>query len=309
MELQHLRTFAKVAESGGLTQAAESLYLSQPAVSAQIKALEVELGITLFRRAARGMLLTEAGQRLLLEAQDILLRTDSMTRLAEQLRNQVAGPLQFGIIDCGYDLHLPPIIGLMSQHHPDVDVQVMVANSGDHQKALLDQDIDIAIVESQHLDGRFLKWRIGTSRLGVIGPMAWQKELAQAQWAHLSEYPWIFQSKTCSYYAVIQHIMTQHHITIKPKFQVENIKTIKDLVAEGLALSIADLDSVEKMASEKRIFIWSDFEVEMPVWLVALEARAKDPKIQAFSEIVKKIHGARSPYIGKNGKARALQPY
>jgi DNA-binding transcriptional LysR family regulator len=65
MELYQLRSFAAVAELGHLTRASERLHISQPAVSAQIKALEDELGVALFERVSSGMVLTSAGRKLL----------------------------------------------------------------------------------------------------------------------------------------------------------------------------------------------------------------------------------------------------
>ena len=72
MELYQLRSFAAVAELGHLTRAAEKLHISQPALSAQIKALEDELGVALFDRTPSGMTLTAAGQRLLPEASKVV---------------------------------------------------------------------------------------------------------------------------------------------------------------------------------------------------------------------------------------------
>src|SRR5262249_60738923 len=72
MELYQLRSFAAVAELGHLTRAAEKLHISQPAVSAQIKALEDELGVTLFERVSSGMQLTSAGRNLLPAAEQVL---------------------------------------------------------------------------------------------------------------------------------------------------------------------------------------------------------------------------------------------
>jgi len=72
MEIYQLRTFVTVAQQGHLTQAAEVLHLSQPAVTAQIKAIEEEVGMPLFERTAGGVVLTLAGQELLPQAQDIL---------------------------------------------------------------------------------------------------------------------------------------------------------------------------------------------------------------------------------------------
>ena len=72
MELYQLRSFAAVAELGHLTRAAEKLHISQPALSAQIKALEDELGVALFERVSSGMVLTSAGRKLLPEAQKVV---------------------------------------------------------------------------------------------------------------------------------------------------------------------------------------------------------------------------------------------
>jgi DNA-binding transcriptional LysR family regulator len=69
MELYQLRSFVAIAELGQLTRAAEKLHVSQPAVSAQLKALEDKLGLVLFERTASGMVLTAPGARLLAEAE------------------------------------------------------------------------------------------------------------------------------------------------------------------------------------------------------------------------------------------------
>ena len=63
MELYQLKTFAAVADTGNLSRAAEMLHTSQPAITAQIKALEAEFGVTLFERTGAGLHMTEAGQK------------------------------------------------------------------------------------------------------------------------------------------------------------------------------------------------------------------------------------------------------
>ena len=84
MELYQLSSFAAVAELGHLTRAAERLHVSQPALSAQIKALEDELSVALFERGAGGMSLTAAGRALLPEAERVIAA-------AQRLRSQALG--------------------------------------------------------------------------------------------------------------------------------------------------------------------------------------------------------------------------
>src|SRR5450759_2546697 len=96
MELYQLRSFCAVAEAGHLTRAAEKLHVSQPAVSAQIKALEDELELVLFERTSTGMVLTSAGARLLVDAERVLAAAQAMRNEAKALKGEVTGKVRVG---------------------------------------------------------------------------------------------------------------------------------------------------------------------------------------------------------------------
>src|SRR4029434_8227350 len=98
MELYQLRTFAAVAELGHLTRAAERLHVSQPAVSAQIKALEDELGTPLLERGPAGMTLTSAGSKLLPFASRVLGAASDLRNQALALKGEIAGHLRLGTL-------------------------------------------------------------------------------------------------------------------------------------------------------------------------------------------------------------------
>src|SRR3972149_7402835 len=98
MELYQLRTFATVAETGHLTRAADRLHISQPAVSAQIKALEETREARLFDRSPSGMTLTKAGTRLLEQAAKVLAAAEELRNVAKALTGEIAGRLRIGTI-------------------------------------------------------------------------------------------------------------------------------------------------------------------------------------------------------------------
>lgn len=96
MELRHLRYFCAVAEAGHMTRAAERIGIAQPALSQQIRNLEEELGVPLFDRVGRGLVLNEAGRLFLEEARGVLLRVEGATSLARQAGLGEAGRLRIG---------------------------------------------------------------------------------------------------------------------------------------------------------------------------------------------------------------------
>lgn len=295
MELQHLHTFIAVAQAGSLTKAANRLHLSQPAVSAQVKALEVEMGLALFHRTARGMELTDGGMLLLEQARDVVHRAQGVLRTAERLRGDVAGALRLGTIDCGLDLKLARMIGQTSQAHPELEVQIVAGSSGQHVKAVLDHDMDIAFVEGEVAnDPRLKSWRIGTSKLGVIGPSAWKNDLLHAGWPKLGEFPWIFTSPHCSYCVLLESLDAKHHLKLKPLVIAEAFSEVKSLVAEELGLSIADLDSAADLVESGQLFVWPHFVYEMPVWLIASASCAEQPAIVSFARHATGVHQAHS---------------
>src|SRR5471030_3318244 len=130
MELYQLRSFVGVAEAGHLTRAAEKLHLSQPAVSAQIKALEDELELALFERTPSGMTLTFAGRRLLSGAEKILAATQELRNDAGALKGEVAGKLSVGTLSDPDFIRIDEFLGTTVERHPLLQVELHHEISG-----------------------------------------------------------------------------------------------------------------------------------------------------------------------------------
>ncbi len=288
MELQHLRTFVTVAEQQSLTRAGERLHLSQPSVSAHVKALEESLGVSLFHRTGRGVALTDAGRELLTHAKGILAGVDRMGRRARELNDGIAASLHVGVIDCGFDMRLARIVGRVRHLHPQLAIQLSTATSGEHLRAVVDEEVDLAFVEGAVDDRRLHTWRLGTSRVGILAPEAWRDRLTD--WASLSHVPWVLQGAGCSHVRLLEGLAREHGIAITPEFRSQAFGAVKDLVLEGLAVSIADLDQVAPWIEEGRVFAFRDLTFEMPMSLVALARRVTEPTIAAFVETTLDTH-------------------
>jgi DNA-binding transcriptional LysR family regulator len=101
IELRHLRYFVAVAQEGHITRAAERLGMQQPPLSQQIKALEQEIGVQLFRRKARGVELTEAGRTFLADAMSVLARVDEAVEATRRTAAGKQGRLRIGLPPSG----------------------------------------------------------------------------------------------------------------------------------------------------------------------------------------------------------------
>ncbi|HTT80781.1 MAG TPA: LysR family transcriptional regulator [Stellaceae bacterium] len=149
MELRHLRYFVAVAEEGHVTRAAERLGIQQPPLSQQIRALEAELQVQLFRRKPRGVELTHAGEALLAEAQPILRRVEHAVGAAQRAARGEAGRLALGFTSsASFHPLVPQLIRHYREAFPLVALTLEESGTGELVAALLAERIDAAFVRS-----------------------------------------------------------------------------------------------------------------------------------------------------------------
>src|SRR5436190_8347639 len=149
MELRHLRYFVAVAEEGHITRAAERLGIQQPPLSQQIRALEAELEVQLFRRKPRGVELTQAGEALLAEARGILDRVEHAAAAARRTGRGDAGRIGLGFTSsASFHPFVPRIIREFREASPLVSLSLEEAGTGELVDGLLAERIDAAFVRS-----------------------------------------------------------------------------------------------------------------------------------------------------------------
>ena len=143
-DLRRLRYFVKVAELGSLTRAAAALHIAQPALSQQMRMLESELGVEVFERGPRGVRLTEAGKRLLVEARRLL---DDMSAIAERIRDpgDPEGQVVLGVGQSIGSMLMAPLLERAAERIPRVRIQVRELLGGLLQDLIRSGGIDFAL--------------------------------------------------------------------------------------------------------------------------------------------------------------------
>ena len=146
MDIAALKAFIAVADSGSFSRAAERLFLTQPAVSKRIAALESELGARLFDRIGRTVTTTEAGRTLLPRAQTILVELEDSVRVIANLSGVVHGTLRFGTSH-HIGLHrLPPALKQFTLEYPQVRMDIRFMDSEAACMAVEQGELELGIV-------------------------------------------------------------------------------------------------------------------------------------------------------------------
>jgi DNA-binding transcriptional LysR family regulator len=145
---RRLQVFHAVARQLSFTKAAEQLFMTQPAVTFQVKQLEEHLNVRLFERSLGKITLTPAGELVLLYAEKILVLTEEMEIRVGELTNVVSGPILLGASTTVAEFFLPQILGEFKALYPHVQLRMTVANSDTIESKVAEHLLDIGLIES-----------------------------------------------------------------------------------------------------------------------------------------------------------------
>lgn len=244
MNLRLLTIFVAVCDAPTLTAAAQSLYMSQPAVSAAIRDLETDLGVVLFDRLNRRLTLTAAGTHLVDIARQLLqLSDDAKTSVAA---THQASPLRIGSsITIGIKL-LPDLIARFKSRYPDVQVTVTVHTTESITAKVAHNTLDIGLVEGLVPHAPLVAVPFLRDELVVIAPPDHPlTHLDSVPLAHLCTYPLLLRDSESGTRRLADAALLQHGFSITPAWESISTLALVEAVKAGLGVSILPLRLVE----------------------------------------------------------------
>ncbi|MEW5756793.1 MAG: LysR family transcriptional regulator [Pseudomonadota bacterium] len=240
MQTANLTAFIAVAETGSFSRAAERLFLSQPAVSKRVSALEEELEAKLFDRIGHQIFLTEAGRALLPRAQRILAELDNSLRQIRNLSGQVSGRLSIGTSH-HIGLHrLPPVLREYSARYPEVELDLHFMDSEAILAAVGGGQLEFGVITlplqlPQQLEAQSV-WRDPLCFVcSAQHPLAQRKRITPQQ---LGEHPAILPTADTTTYQILAAELQKHQCAIRRGMTTNNLETIRMLVSIGLGWSL-----------------------------------------------------------------------
>ena len=251
--LDQLRILRAISAEGSFKRAADSLYVSQPAVSLQVQNLERQLDVPLFDRGGRRAQLTEAGHLLLQYGDRILSLCQETCRAIEDLQNLQGGTLIVGASQTTGTYLLPRMIGRFRQHYPDVAVQLHVHSTRRTAWSVANGQIDLAIIGGEvppELQDSLEIIPYAEDELALILPVFHSlARVVTVQKDDLYKLQFIALDSQSTIRKVIDQVLTRSGIEtrrLRIEMELNSIEAIKNAVQSGLGAAFVSISAIEK---------------------------------------------------------------
>jgi DNA-binding transcriptional LysR family regulator len=286
MELYQLRGFAAVAEAGHLTRAAERLHVSQPALSAQIRALEDALGVTLFERASTGMALTAAGRQLLPAAREIVARVSALRGLAASIKGDVGGRLSVGTLSDPEVMRLGPILAQARERYPLLEIELHHEVSGAAFAKVRDGELDASFYYGPLSHPGLASRPLRTLHYRVCAPIAWREKIEAADEEGIAAMPWIMTPPISTHHALATHFFSARGLEPATVAEADNELVIRSLVVAGVGVALVREDLAREAEAQGELCLWPKARIETHLQFIWPEARSAEPALAALIAVV-----------------------
>lgn len=291
LDLRQVRTFLEVASTRSFTRAATQLHYAQSSVTAQVQALEADLGLPLFNRLGRQVELTVAGRQFLVHAEKLIC-TAEQARLSVQKDGRIVGPLVVSAAESLLTYRMPELLRVFQATYPDVRLtlhaDVSCATSTIQEPGVdLGISIDEPIQAPSLLVQKLRKERV----LAVVAaehPLAKKKKLTAAD---IAEQQILLTERSCSYRAVFERTMMQDGGRVNRVLEFASVEALKQCAM--VRMGVAVLPELVVASELERGSLVSLAWPRKPVYVYTQLVRHRDkwfsPVMQAFWNMAKQL--------------------
>ena len=253
LTLRQLQVFEKVASRLNFSRAAEELYLSQPAVSMQIKQLEEHVGLPLFEQMGKKIFLTEAGRELFHYSRNIAQQLAEMEAVFDEMKGLRQGKLTLSVVNTA-NYFTPRLLAKFCRRHPNINVILQVANRDAVLKQLADNSTDLAIM-GRPPDGLDIsaKQFMDNPLVVIAAPDHPLAKLKRVKLAQLAKETFLSREPGSGTRSAMERIFAEHQIQPRISMAMETNEAIKQAVQAGMGLGILSLHSIELELETRRL--------------------------------------------------------
>lgn len=296
MELRQLRYFLATVRRGSVGAAAEEHFVTQPAVSLQLKKLETELGQKLLAKRGRRLVPTDAGTALVARAEDVMRSLEALETELHGLKQLEHGTLRVGNTDAASVYVLPDVYRAFHRQYPGVRIEITVGDTSRLLEALAARRIELATA-TLPVDGHGLVVRpIYREDLVPVAhpadPLALRRGVTLAD---LSSHGVITYPTGAVTRRMIDEVFARHGQTLRARMEISSPEAMKRLAQAGLGVSILPRPVVAAEVRRKalKVIAIAGVRFEREIGMVHRGQDALSPAARAFLEMVEKRFRAR----------------
>jgi aminoethylphosphonate catabolism LysR family transcriptional regulator len=286
MSVSHaqLKAFHAVAVHGSFTTAAERLFLTQPAISDQVRKLEERFGVLLFHRNKRSVRLTDLGERLLSITQRLFVIEDEAQELLHDSRALQTGSL---ILAVDAPVHVLPQIARFCERYPGISVKIETGNTDESLFRLFNYQADLALLGRDVSDERLISLPLRNDPMVAFvshnHPWANRESICLAD---LHDTPLVLREIGSVTRQTLEEEMAQAGFSIRPAIQVEGREAAREAVVVGIGVGVV---SAAEFGADSRVCALpiTDCTRRLTETLVCLREQSSRRVVATFLEMVR----------------------
>lgn len=252
--LNQLQIFLKIAQTQSVTKAAEELHLTQPAVSIQLRNLQLQFDIPLTEVVGRRIYITDFGKELAAAAENILNQVHAINYKTQSFKGQLTGKLKISVVSTGQYV-MPYFIADFVGQHKNVELQIDVTNKKGVLNSLEKNEVDFALVSVLPTTLNIEKLDLLQNKLYLVGGSKNEYKDAVYDKSLLNTLPIIFREKGSGTRQTMQDFMDKNNLSILKKMELTSNEAVKQAVIAGMGYSIMPLIGIKNELNNKDLYI------------------------------------------------------
>jgi len=286
--LRQIQVFEAVARHMSFTRAAEELFLTQPAVSMQVKQLEEQLGVPLFEQLGKRIFLTEAGKEVYDYSRAINQQLTEMETVLDRLKGLTGGRLTISVASTA-NYFIPTLLGVFNQRFSGIEISLDVTNRETLLRQLNDNTVDLVIMGQPPAELELEAGPFMDNPLVIVAPpdhpLATKKKIPLER---LQDEVFLVREKGSGTRIAMERFFNERHIRIKTGMEVGSNEAIKQSVQAGLGLGLLSRDTLEQELSLNRLVILdvAEFPILRHWYVVHRKGKRLSPMAQAFKDFL-----------------------
>src|SRR5947199_51185 len=292
MDLRRLEVFAKVAELGSFSRAAEALFLTQPTISEHVRALEEEVGLSLLDRMGRGATPTPAGQLLLGYARRILTLSRETKQAVEQFQGRMSGQLTVGGSTIPGEYVLPMLVGQFKARFPDISISLLVGSSRQINDWVEEGGVEIGVAGARPASRMLQARELMPDELVIVVPAehAWANTKS-VMLANLKTQPLIVRERGSGSREAVERALADvggDLAAFRVVAEMGSTQAVKQAVRAGVGIALISKRAVvdECRARLLHCVKVTDLTISRSFYLVTHRDRPRSPLAHAFVDFL-----------------------